>query len=95
MTTNRWYRKKYNKKDPALAAVTNPITKEHIPLKEKSSVMLGPTETKSCKKYHLMLFNVACQFNPVSRTYPVVNRLPPSTDGGCFGRCAGFHGFSY
>ena len=21
-----------------------------------------------------------------------MSRLPPSTDGGCFGRCAGFHG---
>ena len=39
--------------------------------------------------------NVACQFNPVSRSDPVVSGLPPSTDGGCFGRCAGFHGFSY
>ena len=51
MSTIRWYRKKYNKKEPTTAAVTNPITKEHIPLKEKSLVMLGPTETKSCKKY--------------------------------------------
>ena len=40
------------------------------------------------------VINVACQFNPVSRSYPVVSGLPPSTDGGCFGRCAGFHEFS-
>ena len=59
-TTNRWYRKKYNKKDPALAEVTNPITKEHIPLKEKSSVMLGPTETKSCKRYIYTITSNIC-----------------------------------
>ena len=28
-------------------------------------------------------FNVACQFNTVSRAYPVASGLPPSTDGGC------------
>jgi len=50
MTAHRWYKKKYSKKQPTTtSSVPNPITKEDIPLKEKSSIMLGPTETKSCK----------------------------------------------
>ena len=48
-----------------------------------------------CRGAFQTVLNVACQFNSVSRSYPVVSGLPPSTDGGCFGRCAGFHGFSY
>ena len=38
-----------------------------------------------CNNKNCKVVNVACQFNPVSRSYPVVSRLPPSTDGGCFG----------
>jgi len=63
ITTNRWYRKKYNKPQPSTAPVANPITTEHIPLKEKGFAALGPTETKSCKKsFTPLLARVYCTF---------------------------------
>ncbi|XP_065917231.1 uncharacterized protein [Dysidea avara] len=72
-----WYRKKYNKKDPALAAVTNPITKEHIPLKEKSSVMLGPTETKSLPVVNIKEQEVKTSVGQPTTLYIEAHGNPP------------------
>ena len=70
--------------------VVNGLLKKHL--------FTTSGDVPTVKRFKQMVtteINVACQFNPVSRSYPVVSGLPPSTDGGCFGRCAGFHGFSY